>query len=266
MNLTAIIPAANLQSANAALQAQGFGPGNFSVVAFTGAVPTHAALHAWQDAAFAAAVKVLPGVAWLEYPTGEVGDPVSATQALIAAQSAAWGAQAPVYGGQLESGKLYRYEDGSLWSCITGYDTATYSAHPSTYPALIRRARTPGVAEPWTQPLDQFDAYKLLLAFTGLPEQAIHNDHLWEVNAADGAGNNTWPPGTYGWTDLGPVDGAAPAPAPAPEDEWPAWKPWAGNNADLYQVGAKTSHNGFHWVSTTPNNHWEPGIYGWAKQ
>ena len=37
-------------------------------------------------------------------------------------------------------------------------------------------------------------------------------------------------------------------------------------NADLYQVGAKVTHNGDRWVSNTGNNHWEPGVYGWTKQ
>lgn len=85
-------------------------------------------------------------------------------------------------------------------------------------PALIRRARRPGVAESWVQPLGAHDAYKLLDPFTGQP------------------------------------------------DEWPAWKPWDGNNANLYQVGAKASHNGKRWVSNTPNNHWEPGVFGWVEQ
>ena len=64
--LCAIIPAANLQSANAALAAAGFGPGNFSVASFTGAIATHAALHAWGDPAFSAAVKAIAGVVWQE--------------------------------------------------------------------------------------------------------------------------------------------------------------------------------------------------------
>jgi len=43
----------------------------------------------------------------------------------------------------------------------------------------------------------------------------------------------------------------------------PAWVPWDGHNASLYQVGAEVMHNGTHWVSNTPDNHWEPGVFGW---
>jgi len=43
----------------------------------------------------------------------------------------------------------------------------------------------------------------------------------------------------------------------------PAWVPWDGHNASLYQVGDEVMHNGTHWISTTPNNHWVPGEYGW---
>lgn len=56
MSMCAIIPVASLIAANAALESQGFGPRNFSVPAYGGTGVTHAALHAWEDAAFTAAV------------------------------------------------------------------------------------------------------------------------------------------------------------------------------------------------------------------
>lgn len=34
---------------------------------------------------------------------------------------------------------------------------------------------------------------------------------------------------------------------------------------DAYQIGDKVSHNGFNWISTSANNVWEPGVYGWNK-
>ena len=154
MSIVAITPAGNLQAANATLAAAGFGPGNFSVVSFTGAIATHAALHAWNDPAFSAAVKAIAGVVWEE----SEGDPVTRTKALIEAQGAQWGANAPPLTGEVIAGKLYRHTDDSLWWVIQPY------------------------------------------------------------------------------------------------------------NADLYQVGAKVTHKGDRWVSNTPNNHWEPGAYGWTKQ
>lgn len=49
-----------------------------------------------------------------------------------------------------------------------------------------------------------------------------------------------------------------------PGEEWPMWVQWIGVG-DLYQVGSKVSHEGKKWVSTTPNNVWEPGAYGWEE-
>ena len=199
MSLCAILPVANLLAANAALQAKGFGPGNFSVVSFTGGAATHAALHAWHDPAFVAAVKAIAGVVTDE----STGDPVARTKALIEAQGAKWGAQAPELPstGNVATGGLYRFE-GELWSVIQTFNRTTYSAHPSTYPALIRRTIVPGVRAPWVQPIDQFNAYKLVNPFTGKPDEVTHAGKTWKVTLADGAGNNVWMPGQYGWAEV----------------------------------------------------------------
>lgn len=50
-----------------------------------------------------------------------------------------------------------------------------------------------------------------------------------------------------------------------PAEEWPAWSQPVGAH-DAYSAGAKVSHKGKHWVSTTDNNVWEPGMYGWTEQ
>ena len=49
-----------------------------------------------------------------------------------------------------------------------------------------------------------------------------------------------------------------------PAEEWPEWSQPVGAH-DAYALGAKVSHKGKHWVSTTPNNVWEPGVYGWEE-
>ena len=49
-----------------------------------------------------------------------------------------------------------------------------------------------------------------------------------------------------------------------PAEEWPAWSQPLGAH-DAYAEGAKVTHNGKKWVSTTANNVWEPGVYGWAE-
>jgi hypothetical protein len=87
-----------------------------------------------------------------------------------------------------------------LWSCIQTFDRTTFPLPPSNYPALIRQARVPGTAVPWRQPIDQFDAYKLVNPFTGEGDLCTHNGDTWYVTQADGAGNNVWEPGVFGWT------------------------------------------------------------------
>jgi hypothetical protein len=46
----------------------------------------------------------------------------------------------------------------------------------------------------------------------------------------------------------------------------PDWTPWDGHNESLYQVGDKATHSGSTWISSTPNNHWEPGVFGWKEE
>ena len=195
-SLCAIIPVANLLAANTALQEAGFGPNNFSVPCYAGPGATHGALHSWNIPAFAAAVKAIAGVVWEE----SSGDPVTRTAALIEAQGAKWGAQAPALpsSGTVTAGSLYRYGD-RLWSVITTFSRTTYPDDPATYPALIRRVHEPGVVTEWVQPLDQFDAYKLVNPFNGLPDRCTYQGQTWKVTQADGAGNNIWAPGVYGW-------------------------------------------------------------------
>lgn len=253
-SLCAIVPAQHLIATNAALEAQGFGPSNFSVVSYSSGAPTHAALHAWHDPAFTAAVTVLPNVA---YDIGN-GDPITRTRALIEAQGAQWGADAPEYAGTLTAGTLYRYSDGSLWWCIQPYDTTVFAEHPSTYPALIRRARRPGVAEPWTQPLDQNDSYRLVNAFTGEPDECEHTGKEW-ITTLD---FNVWEPGVAGWADK--ATGQVPEP---PQNEWPEWVQPTGGH-DAYNVGAKVTFQGARYISLINGNVWSPAAYpqGWQVQ
>lgn len=257
MSIVAIIPVGQMEAANAALEDQGFGPRNFSVPAYGGTGVTHAALHAWNDAAFIAAVGAIPGVVL----DNSSGDHVARTKTLIEAHGAKWGAQAPALPttGNVTAGSLYRFEDG-LWSVIQTFSRTTYGAHPSTYPALIRRLRDPHKTEAWRQPIDQFDSYKLVNPFTGKADTALHGGKTWRTKVD----NNVWEP-TAQSAEWEEIDEQGNVVVP-PVEEWPAWKVWSGHNADLYQVGAKVTHKGDRWVSNTPNNHWEPGVYGWTKQ
>lgn len=202
MSISAIVPVADLLAANAALEAAGHGPNNFSVPAYAGPGATHAALHCWDSPAFLAALQAILEVTILA--DGDL-DPIARTLAVIEGAGAQWDAMAPDLpsSGNALADTLYRYTDGTLWWCIQTFNRSTYGAHPSTYPALIRRVRNPYAIEEWQQPIDQYDAYKLINPFTGQPDQATHNGQTWYVTGVDGSGNNVWEPGTFGWTVVG---------------------------------------------------------------
>lgn len=49
-----------------------------------------------------------------------------------------------------------------------------------------------------------------------------------------------------------------------PATGYEEWKQPTGAH-DAYPDGAKVTHNSKHWISNTPNNAWEPGVYGWDE-
>lgn len=203
MGIVAIIPVAQMAAANAALEPS-WGPLNFSVPAFGNGNPTHGCLHDWgTKPAFVAAIKAQAGVVWNE----GTGDPAARLRTLLAAANAQWGDDAPALptSGNALANKLYRFGADELWWCIQTFNRTTFPAHPSTYPALIRRARRPGEVLPWVQPIDQFDAYFTVNKFTGQPDRVTHNGRLWRSTVADPT-PNVWAPGTAGiWADEGPA-------------------------------------------------------------
>lgn len=190
------ISLANLAAARATLEALGHGPDNFSEPAYTGPGPAYAVLHAWGPPDFIAAVKALPDVVWSEAQ----GSPETRVDAALAGVLADWKNTAIPLDGVVSPG-LHVDGEGVLWWVIQQYDTALWP-DPTVVPALVRRARVPGEVLPWVQPLDQFDAYKLVNPFTGEPDRVTHNGATWEVSQADGAGNNVNEPGVFGWTNL----------------------------------------------------------------
>lgn len=195
MSLVAVIPVASLAAANATLQVAGFGASNFLVPAYSGAAPTHAALHSWTNAVFETAVTGIAGVV----TNIGTGDPVTRTKALIEAQGAKWGAQSPALPstGSVTAGTYYRY-GLDLWYVIQTYSRTTYPQEPSTLPALICRVRPVAIVEPWAQPLYAFNAYKLINPFTGKPDKCLGVDGKVYATKLD---NNTYSPEAYpaGW-------------------------------------------------------------------
>lgn len=201
MSTVAIIPVAQMASANAALQAAGWGPNNFGVAAYGNGNPTHGCLHAYGPAALRAAIRALPGVIVDE--TG--GDPATRLSALLSANGAQWGDRAPSLpsSGNALANTLYRFGDG-LWWCIQTFSRTTFNLPPSNYPALIRRARRPGEILPWVQPIDQFDAYFTVNRFDGQPDRVTHNGRLWRSTVPSVP--NVWQPGVGAeWADEGPA-------------------------------------------------------------
>ena len=201
MSFSAMIPVDKLLASNTALDEKGFGFPNFSVPVYTGPAVTHAAFHACDDPVFYAAVQELDGVIFEDEDDEEnpiSGNPVERTQTLIEDQGAIWGAQAPDLPdeGVIKPGELYRHGD-MLWSVIQQFDRSTYGDEPTAYPSMIRRVRNPMVAEPWHQPMDQFDAYMLENPFTGEADRAELDGQIYETLLD----NNVWRPDQYpqGW-------------------------------------------------------------------
>lgn len=203
MSIVAIVPVAQLLAANAALEIQGFGPRNFSVPVYSAPGATFAALHAWSDPAFAAALALLPGV----IVETDAEDPVTATKALIEAQGAQWGAQAPQLpaSGPVTAGSLYS-DAGLLWWIIQSFNRTTFPDPPAQLaPAIIRRVRNPNIAEQWRQPIDQFDSYNLANPFTGTADQCLNLGKRWRTTI----NTNVFQPGIGGsealWLEVTPT-------------------------------------------------------------
>jgi hypothetical protein len=57
----------------------------------------------------------------------------------------------------------------------------------------LREAERPDHVQQWVAPTGAHDAYKL-------GEHTWHNSRVWKVTQTDGAGNNVWEPGVFGWT------------------------------------------------------------------
>jgi hypothetical protein len=88
-----------------------------------------------------------------------------------------------------------------------------------------------------------------------LPGQIVLHPETGDRWRNKHAGPNPWPlDERYEWEWLD---------KPAPPAGASPWLPWDGIRP-LYQVDAEVTHKGRTWKSTTPNNHWEPGVFGWT--
>ena len=269
MSISAIVSIEHLAMVRQQLADQGFGPSNFSVPAYAGPGATHAALHCWDHPAFRAALEAIPEVTVQE--SGAM-NPTETTRKVITDAGAQWGADADELpsSGMVTAGTIYRLgdEEPELWYVIQSFSRTTYGAHPSTYPALIRRVRNPYAVEEWKKPLDQFDAYRLVNPFTGEPDRAFRDGIEYYVTQGDGAGLNTNMPGAQngGWTPVGEDPPVEPTAQP--------WKQPGTVNPEggvypAYAIGDEVTHDnpndgGAIWVyeSTIDANTAEPGRDG----
>ena len=81
-------------------------------------------------------------------------------------------------------------------------------------------------------------------------ERIRYNDILYRCIQAHASQADWTPPGTPALWAVVSIE------------EWPEWVQPMGAH-DAYELGAKVSHNGEHWISTIPANIYEPGVYGW---
>ena len=204
MSLCAIVPIANLQAANTALEPL-YGSNNFSVPLYSGGSVAYMGLHAWNDTAFVAAIKAVAGVIWEE----SEGSPTTRFNVLVESQGVKWGGNAPALPttGMVYANDLYRWSgDQELYTVIQQHDRSVYGGDPAQYPALIIKTRDPYRLYEWYQ-TGQFNAFKLLNPVTGTNDECMYNGRHYYVTAGDGAGNNVWPPdgsGSYGWSEVDP--------------------------------------------------------------
>ena len=83
---------------------------------------------------------------------------------------------------------------GVLYRCIDAH-TAQETWNPADAHSLWTKVLTSETGEilPWEQP-DSTNAYKL-------GDKVMHNGKTWICTEVDGAGNNIWEPGVYGWSE-----------------------------------------------------------------
>ena len=198
MTFTASVSIANIAAANAAMQAAGWGPNNFAVPVFVGnPAPDVAVMHHYAtDPACRATAAAIPGVTVRDYAPLQTG-----MAATVTALGGRWGGNAPLLAGSVVPGlhRATEADGGALWWVIQAFDRAVFGLPLATYPALVRPVRIPGDIAAWVQPIDAFDAYRPVNKFTGLPDQVTDAGQTWTCSQGDGAGNNSWRPGVFGW-------------------------------------------------------------------
>lgn len=177
MSFAATIPVAQIDTANAALLAAGFGPNNFTVPTRTGtAEATHVGLHCIANLpAFRAAVSLIPNV---QITDGAALAPNfgahCAARALEWSDPTFW-FQNPVMIGHQRTygGKTWEsLVDYNVWPIPVGWREIVSEGYPA-----------------WVQPTGAHDAY-------AAGARVTHADQDWESTVPA----NVWEPGVFGWS------------------------------------------------------------------
>jgi len=230
-NFSATVSVKFVGAANAELEAQGFGPLNFSVPAQTVGAPgaDYAGLHCWPHPAFRAAVEALDPAYGVVITDGQ-GAPNF--DKACEERAIEW----TPFDGENESlpktGDLTTYE-GKSWECLADYN-------PYAPPVNWREKSPAGTLPAWTQPTNAKDAYPL--AF-----QVSYKGKNWESLMADNVGV----PGVSGWREIVATGYAA-------------WVQPTGAS-DAYKLGDKISYKNKNYESLISANVWSPEAYpaGW---
>lgn len=172
MTISATIPVALLDQANAHLESLGFGPNNFSVpMKASGEAATHAGLSCWGDVAFEQALSDMAASG--DYAGLSLGTDFYAqaeAQALDWSDPTEW-TQNPVMKGD------QRTYSGKLWESLMDYNVW---APPIGWREIV----ADGWPE-WQQPTGAHDAYKIgdKVTFQGSRYTSLINANVWSPTA-----------------------------------------------------------------------------------
>lgn len=171
MNFAAIIPVANMDAANTALEEAGFGPMNFVVPLRTGAGDaTHAGMHSWSNPELLAALQAIPNVVI------EQGDDTVESKTLFSDACQTVGVewtnptnwhQNPImvddertFGGKLWKSLI----DYNVWAPPIGWREVVSEGYPA-----------------WVQPTSAADDYNIgdRVSFNGANYESVINGNVW---------------------------------------------------------------------------------------
>ena len=118
--------------------------------------------------------------------------------------------------------------------------------------AAIVRIRSAATDADALESVDIYPAWKPDAAYAVSDDRILYDGKLYRCVQAHTSQQGWEPPAVPAlWTQVS-------------VEEWPAWVQPTGAQ-DAYNLGAKVSHNGKHWISDYPSNVYEPGVFGWTE-